>query len=237
LCIFEKIIKLFMKNNRVLLLSVTALFVLYGCKKKNETPPNTASVMFVNGCAGTIPGIDAKVDNVNVGGALNVSFTNNSGYKLVKAGSPVTIGYFLTNVGTPVSSQSVTLTSGAHYSAFSAGLITSPSFVLASDDMTAPGTSNAKIRFVNLSNDGMSVTATAQNTVIDSGVTAMKVTSYIQVPAANYELKAGDPTNINTVVSTGVKTLAAGKIYTLMLTGSLAGTGVSALKLTLINNN
>jgi hypothetical protein len=225
-----------MKGYVVGLLVAMSVMGMYGCKKDNSAPANSASVMFVNGCAGTT-GIDAKIDNVNVSGAANLAFSYGSGYKYVKAANSVIVGFYLTNVGTPVTTDTVSISPNLHYTAFSGGLITAPTFVLTLDDMAAPATNNAKLRFINLSNDIMSVTATAQNQVIDSVVTSMKVSPYIQVPAGNYELKAGDPSNINTVVSTGSTSLAAGKIYTLMLTGSLAGTGSSALKLTLVNNN
>lgn len=225
--------------NRLLcvLLAIAVTGSFYGCKKENPPPANSASVMFVNGCAGTTPGIDAKVDGINVTGAANIPFTGQSGYKFVKSGTAVNIAYFITNSGTPVTDENVAIDPSNHYTAFSSGLITAPNFVFVKDDMTLPAASSAKVRFANLSNDGMSVTATIQNTVIDSNVTSQVVTGYLEMPAGTYELKAGDPDNINTVVTTGTTTLAAGKIYTLMLTGALSGTGTSALKLTLVNHN
>jgi len=227
-----------MKNTLVAALSVALISGMYGCKKNNPEPSNSANVMFVNGCAGTLPGIDTKLDNINVSGAANIAFGNNSGYKNVKAGTAINIAYYLTNVGTPVTSSTVNINKDMHYSAFSGGIITSPTFVFVQDDMTAPANNTAKIRFVNLSPDAMSVTANVQNNVIDSNVTSLEVSPYLSVTAGAYELKAGDPSNINTVVTIGgSQTLGAGKIYTLMLTGTVAGTGVSALKLTLINNN
>jgi hypothetical protein len=226
-----------MKRIILSLIPVLMFGMLFSCKKKDNAPADSASVLFVNGCAGTLPAIDAKVDDINVSGALNLPFTSNSGYKYIKAGASVNIAYYITNVGTPVINRSFNVVSGAHYSAFAGGLITNPSLVFTEDDMTAPASNSARIRFINLSPDAMSVTATASNTVIGADVTSMSVTSPINLTAGSFELKAGDPTNINTVVTAGSNTLAAGKIYTLMLTGSLAGTGVSALKLTLISNN
>ncbi len=226
-----------MKKLFGILLATTVVTSFYGCKKDNPAPADSASVMFVNGCAGAAPGIDAKVDNVNVSGAANIAYSASSGYKLVKTGTAVNISYYITNAGTPVTNEPVTIDAGMHYTAFSSGLITAPGFIFTQDNLSAPAASSAKIRFVNLSNDGMNVTATASNTVIDSNVTSQVVTSFVELPAGNYDLKAGDPANINTVVTTGTQTLAAGRIYTLMLTGALVGTGASQLKLTLLNNN
>ncbi|GAA4462483.1 hypothetical protein GCM10023093_09170 [Nemorincola caseinilytica] len=224
---------------RILLSSLvlSLLVSLHACKKKDNTTNTSTSVMFVNGCAGTLPGIDAKADDRNVSGALNLTFPSNSGYRLIGAGTSVKLDYYLTNVGTPVASKTVTIETGKHYSAFAGGIVTSPTFVFTTDDLTAPGSNGAKIRFVNLSPDGLNVTANAGNNVIDSAVTTMEVSPFREVIAGVYDLKAGDPSNLSTVVSLNTRTLAAGKIYTLMLTGTTSGTGVSALQLTLISNN
>lgn len=215
-----------------------SLFVsLHSCKKKENTTDNSTSVMFVNGCAGTLPGIDAQANDLNVSGALNMTFPSNSGYKLIGAGTDVKLSYFITNVGTHLATKTVNIASGQHYTAFAGGLVTSPVFVFATDDLAAPGSNGARIRFVNLSPDVMNVTANAGNNVIDSAITTMEVSPFKEVIAGVYDLKAGDPSNLNTVVSLSSRTLAAGKLYTLMLTGSTSSSGVSALQLTLINNN
>lgn len=225
-----------MKNAFVLCLSVMIVGGFYGCKKKNPAPSNAGSVLFVNGCAGT-DAIDAKVDYKAVSGAQNLGFTANSGYKYVTAGQNVNISFYITNKGTQVIKKTVTIANGVYYSAFCGGPITAPTFLLTTDDRSAPAQNTAKVRFVNLSNDSLNVTANASAMVIDSNVTSMKITSYLQVPAGTYELKAGDPKDLSTVVSTGTASLGAGKIYTLMLTGNKMGTGTSALKLTVMGNN
>lgn len=216
----------------VLLMGVATIF---GCKKKDSVPENSATVMFVNGCAATP--VDAKVDDVNVSGALNLAYTNYSGYKYIKSGSSVKLAYYITNLGTFITSGNYNVTTGKYYSAFAAGLITNPSLVFTEDDMTVPAASSAKIRFINLSPDDLRITANVDNNIIDTAITFKKVTGFMNVTAGTYNLKAGDPSNINTVQALSAKTLAAGKIYTMMLTGSGSSTGESALKLTLISHN
>lgn len=225
-----------MKKSLMAILGL-ALIGISACKKNNSAPSNTGSVQFVNGCAGTTPGVDAKVDDINVSGALNLSYTSYSGYKYVKSGS-VSVAYYLTNSGTPVTAQAVNVENGKYYTAFCAGLITAPSLYFVQDDRTAPAQGDAMIRFVNLSNDPLSVTANAQTSVIGTAILSHQVTAFMELKAGSYELKAGDPADISTVVTTSPKTqtLAAGHHYTLMLTGAVTGTGESALRLTLIDN-
>jgi len=167
---------------------------------------------------------------------MNISFRGNTGYKPVTSGS-ANIVYYLTNLGTPVSNVTSTLVTGGYYTAFSGGVITAPTFLLTTDDLTAPASGMAKIRFVNLSPDAQTVTAYAQTTAFATGVTSQSASAFFPVTAGAYEIKAGDPSNISTVISAGQQTLAAGKIYTVMLTGTATGSGVSGLQLTMLNNN
>jgi len=228
-----------MRKPLLAVLTLALLHLAYGCKKKDPPPANQANVMFVNGCAGTLPGIDAKVNAANVDGALNMPFRTWSGYRPVKGGVPVELSFYITNVGTPISKGSSTLTINSHYTAFCGGLITAPTFLLTQDTLMPPVQGMAKIRFVNLSNDNLQVDATAGTTVIGKGVKTLQVTSFIEIPSGNIELKAGDPSDISTVVATEptAQLLASGKIYTMILTGATAGTGDSKLKLKVVNNN
>lgn len=226
-----------MKNTLTVILCAVSMLLAPGCRKKDNTPDTSARVMFVNGCAGTTPGIDSKVGDNYVSGAQNVAFTTSSGYKGVKSGNDINVSFFTTNTGTPVVNKTLNLSAGGYYTIFCGGLITAPTFVYTTDDMTPPGNTSAKVRFVNLSNDLMSATVTAGTLQIGAGVTGGNITGFATVNAGVNEVKAGDPTNIASVVSTGSVTFAAGKIYTVMLTGSIAGTGLSALKLSVINHN
>jgi hypothetical protein len=221
-----------------IIVSVLALvisFSLGSCKKKSNPSASTASVSFINGCAGT-SGIDVKVNNLIVSGAANVSFLGNTGYKPVTAGS-VTIACYLTNAGALASTNTVALTAGNYYSAFSSGLLTAPSFLLVPDDHTSPSSGNAKVRIVNLSPDTLSLTATVGSTNFATSITSLSASAYYPVIAGTYELKAGDPSDISTIVSTGPQQLGAGKIYTIIYTGSKYSLAQSALKATLLSNN
>ncbi|MES2701376.1 MAG: DUF4397 domain-containing protein [Bacteroidota bacterium] len=206
------------------------------CKKKDGAPANAASVMFVNGAAGTSR-IDVKHDNKNVDGAQGITFLKSSGYKYITAGSAVDLDMYLSDLGTPLVSQTPTLDAGKSYTVYAGGLITSPSFVLSLDDLAAPATSKAKVRLVNLSPDSMSVSVSAGTTTFASGVGRYSVSGFEQLAAGQYDIKSVDPANISTAVILSGQTLSAGKIYTLILTGTQAGTGQSSLKLSVINNN
>ena len=221
-----------------LLVSAIAITAIFSECTKNKTGPNTnATVMFVNGCAGTT-GIYTKVNGNNVGPS-SINFFANSGYQNVTASSSVGINFYLTNLGTSLINGTPALTAGSHYSVFAGGIITSPSFVPVADDLTSPTSGNAKIRFINLSSDNLNESFSVGTQTVDSNILYTHCSPYYQVTAGAYVIKAVDPSNIPAAVITPSTTLGAGKIYTVMLTGSQSASSgsTSGLTLTIINNN
>ena len=102
-------------RNICLSLSVFALaFAFSGCSKNNNGPSNVANVMFVNGCNGTA-NIDTKIDGSKLTVASNMGYFYNSGYQPLTGGSKQAINFFLTNQGTPLISDSISLTAGDNY--------------------------------------------------------------------------------------------------------------------------
>lgn len=219
--------------------SILAVIIAFAaCKKSTPAPSNTASVMFVHGCAAgaTTINLDGKANNAAVPGAANISFMKYSGYQNVTAGSNVLLSFFVTGLN-QLDSQSVNLTANAHYSAFAGGSITQPSFVFATDDLTAPSSGMAKIRFVNLSPDGLNTSCYIGATKIDSNVTYKTCTPFFEVSPTTAKVEMVDQAVLSNSGIILSQQLVAGKIYTFMLTGSATGSGTSVLTLTAINNN
>ena len=219
----------------ILLFSVLLVIAFAACKKSNSSPANSASVMFVNGCAGTT-NVDITSNNTKITAAANLAFLKNSSYQNITAGTD-SITFVLTSIGTPLKTHTSIITANVHYSVFVGGLITGPSYVILTDDLTAPASGKVKIRFVNLSNDALSETANAGTIAFATGITAQYYSSFTEIASGSYTIKAGDPADISTVISVGPTQLDAGKIYTVMLTGTLTGSSSSGLTLTVIGNN
>ena len=223
----------------VLAFSVPFVAVVFsGCSKKNNGPSNAASVMFVNGCNGTT-NIDTKVGNNKLNAASNMAYLNNSGYQTITAGSAVNINFYLTTFGTPLTNGSPAITANTHNTVFVGGLITGPSFVITSDDLTAPASGNAKVRFINLSSDNLNESFSV-GTKLDSNIGYTVCTPYREIPATtSIGVSVVDPAHVvpNYLAQLSNQAFGAGRIYTIMLTGTSAGSGTTVLKLTVINNN
>jgi len=229
-----------MKKALLSLSVLTVMFAFAACKKNNPAPANTASVMYVNGCAGA-SNVDVSVNGTKLASASNLAFSKNSGYQSVTLNPTTTsIAYALTATGTPLVNGTETLTVNGHYTAFAGGLVTgtSTSFVFTSDDLTAPASGMAKVRFVNLSSDNLNLNCFIGSQKIDSGVTMGSVTPFFSVTATtSATLLLQDPANPTKLAQLTAQTYSAGKIYTVMLTGTSTGTLTSALMLTTISNN
>jgi hypothetical protein len=208
---------------------------IFSCKTKdnNAEPANTAGVMFVNGCAGST-NLNATANGTAV--ATNLSLGATSGYKFITAGT-TNLAFTVSGINSALVSGSQTLTVGNRYSVFAGGLLTDAHFVFSQDDLSAPASGNAKVRFVNLCPDNAHFTVNAGTQTLDSGIAAFTVTGFHNVTAGQMNLRVGDPTNISTVMDAGTKQMDAGKCYTLMLTGTTNGSGSGALKLTFLANN
>lgn len=211
------------------------------CKKSSNSTPTTAQVMFVNGCAGAA-GLSVAANSVNVSSASNIQFQKNTGYSAVTAGSNINMAVSVNSSGlvTPLIKQAVNLAAGSNYSVYVGGIITSPTFVYATDDRTAPASGFAKVRFVNLSSDALNESCYIGSQKIDSNVAAATITPFFQVTAAStVNVLFQDPANPTELVNLSNQTFSSGGIYTIMISGtSTAATGsASVLALTVINNN
>ena len=234
-----KTTQLSIRNVIVLLSVVVAGIAFSGCSKKHGSS-NTAAVNLVNACAGTSTGIYTKV-NSNYTGPGNMAYCATSGYQSVPAGSADNVNFYLSD-GTPLSSGTPTFSANGNYSIFVGGIITGPSFVVVSDDLAAPSSGKAKVRFVNLSSDNFneSFYVGVGTAALDSNIGYTVATPFHEITATTgIQVLIQDPANITYYQQIASQPLAAGKIYTIMLTGTSTATsgGASVLKLTVINNN
>jgi Domain of unknown function (DUF4397) len=212
---------------------IGAIATLAACKKSTPATPAGASVMFVNGCA-AVSTMDVSVGVNKLSGATNIALFKNSGYQNLAAGSD---SIALINQGLALETSTQNFAVGGHYSVFLGGRVDKHALVVLTDTLTTPSSGNARVRFVNLVSDTLPINAYAGSTVLASRIGYQQTTSFMEVPTGSYTIKAGEADNIGTVVATSAQQLAAGKIYTVIFTGNVNGSGTSAFTLNVINNN
>ena len=221
----------------LLICASLAIVFLPGCKKKSD-PVTYAKVMFVNGCSGSAT-ISAKVNNSSVQDVSTIIFPGNTGYRNVISNTNLKLDFYGTK-GSLLSTANTNLSTNANYSFYAGGLAGASSVTITTDELSAPSKGKAKVRFINLSSDNLNEDFIVGGQKLDSNI-------YYMVCSPFHEITGGDTVNVLIqdpfyvqpayIAQLSKKVFAAGKIYTIMLSGTYLGTNGSFLRLTIINNN
>ena len=229
-----------MKKILAIVVTAGSIAAFSSCSKSSSAPANSAKVLFFNGCASGTSSIsvNAKVNGALVNGASNIALDANSNYQYVTAGAADSFSFVISGL-TYLTGGTGNVVANASYTAFAGGFINAPTFLLVSDDLSAPTSGYAKVRFVNLSGDNMLEscyigTGTAK---LDSNLGLNAASPFYQVPATKGANVFMIPANPTLQATLSDQNFSSGKIYTIVLTGTSAGTGSSALALTVLNNN
>lgn len=216
------------------------------CKKKSPEPTPTptptpvpaAKVKFTNACLNT-PSLGVKINDTALSSLSGLAFLATSAYLNVTPGTSVKTSFIFPSTNSPLVSPapSFSFTDGSNYSVFAVGDVTSAAAMMVSDDLTAPAANKAKVRFVNLSLDALSDNFYVAGNKLDSAVMYKDVTPFHEVPSGDQNVIVQDPNDVGNQQTITPQNFVAGKIYTIMLTGSKLNTGDAALKLTVITHN
>lgn len=190
-----------------------------------DATPERARVLVAH-ASPSAPGVDLLVDNTKVNSAA-LTFPNNTGYLNVNAGSR----NFKVNVaGTSTTAIEATQNLGANknYSIFAINKDASGTAfeaVVLEDNLTAPASGQAHVRFVHLSPDApavdiVNVTGGA-NTVLIENRAFKSATDFIPLPAGTYDLAVRVAGTQTTALSLPGVTLQSGKILTVFARGFL----------------
>lgn len=229
-----------MKYTIPLLFAAFALS-LGSCKKKDNDPApppppaETARVMLFNGCLSSGK-LSVRLNDTLIPGAGSVEFPGRSGYWEVGPGDAQKVSFLLENSMVSLISQHVDFKLNQSYTVFVGGMITDPVVVAGQDDLSDPGAQQARVRFVNLSPDELNETAFVGNQHIGSDVKTGEITPFTLIPAGTANVIAQDPNKIP--LSRNLEhNFVAGRVYSVVLTGTGTGTQDAALKLHVLQHN
>lgn len=223
---------------RVAALALIALVSVAGCGKDSSSNPLTptpqARVMAVH-ASPDAPAVDLLVDGTVVGSGL--AFPSNTGYLTVNAGTR-NVKVNVAGSSTTVINADLPLTGGGTYSVFAKGPVASIGALVVADDLTAPATGKAHVRFVHLSPDAPAVdVAVTGGPVLFADQAFSEYTAFTPVDAGTYDLEVRPAGSGTVVLALPGITLQAGKIYTVFARGFVSGSGAQALGAQIIVNN
>ena len=194
-----------------------------------------ANVMVVH-ASPDAPGVDLLVDDEKVNSAA-LTYPNNTGYLSVEAGER----NFKVNASgttTTVINNTTTVEKDMNYTIYAVGLLANIEPFLTADDLTAPASGKAHVRFIHLS-----PTAPAVDVALDGGnvvfgnIGYKTATGFTPLDAGAYDLEVRVAGTSAVALDLDPITLEAGKIYTVFAKGLLTGTDAQALGAEIIVNN
>ena len=203
-----------------MLLAIMPAIVLTSCDDDDDDGMGlneTASVMVVH-ASPDAPGVDLLVDNNKVNTAA-LTFPNNTGYLDVNAGRR-NVKVNAAGTSTTVIDANLDLEEDQNYSVFAINTLSNIEALVLEDDLTAPASGKAHVRFVHLSPDAPAVDIAVTNgPVLFSNRAFKSATAFTPVDAASYDLEVRLAGTNTVVLSVPGVQLASGRIYTIFARG------------------
>lgn len=201
-----------------------------------ETPaPTPKSSVLVTHASYDAPGVDLLVDGTVINTSA-LTYPNNTGYVELNAGTR-NIKVNAAGTSTTVIEANINFEENKDYSLFAANTLSAIEAVLTEDDLTAPASGNAHVRFVHLSPDAPAVdVAVDGGSVVFSNFAFKELSVFTPLPAGSYDLEVRLAGTSTVALDLDPITLDAGKIYTVFAKGSAVGSGATALGAEIIVN-
>ncbi len=224
------------KRFSLAMLVLVVAFAAMGCRKDDNPvmPAPKARVMAVH-ASPNAPAVDLLVDNVVAGTAL--AYPGNTGYLSVNAGTR-NLKLNVTETSTTVINADLPLSPGASYSVFACDSVSKIAPLVLTDDLAAPASGMARVRFVHLSPNAPAVDiAVTSGPVLFANKSFKQYSAFTPVAAGTYNLEVRPAGSSAVVLPLPGITLQAGRIYTVFAKGFLGGAGAQALGAQIIVNN
>jgi hypothetical protein len=208
------------------IVALTGLFTFSSCSKDDDDPTvePDATVKIVNVLADA-----GSVDVFNGSSKLNssaIGYGESTGYLNVADGD-ATFEFKSTVTDNTVLTAPVKFKDGS-YSLFATGETDGNTTVgiLTEDDLGAPSSGKAKIRFVHAASDAPSVNFLLNDSLLQSGTAYKSATEFKEMAAGTYTVRLNNATSGETAISRSDVVLEAGKIYTVVAQGLINATPV-----------
>lgn len=219
------------------LMLVFGITVFTGCSDDEQVvaPMPSTSKVLVTHASPDAPGVDILVDNTVA--ATNLTFPNSVGYAELAAGTR-NIKVNVTGTSTTALQANLPLEANKNYSIFAVNTVSSIEAIVLEDNLTAPASGKAHVRFIHLSPDAPAVDiTTTSGAVVFGNYTFKQASAFTPLDAGTYDLQVRLAGTSTVVLDLPGIALAPGKIYTVFAKGLVGGSGVQALGAQIIVNN
>ncbi len=225
----------------MLALAMTAISLFTACKKDDDettpTPSAGSGKLMAVHASPDAPGVDLLLDNTKINTAP-VVFTNATGYIAVTAGTR-NVKVNVAGTSTTALNANVAIANGKNYSLFAIDSVSKLSALVIEDNLAAPASGKAHVRFIHLSPNAPAVDVALANggAVVFGNKSFKDFTAFTPLDAGTYDLEVRVAGTQTVALPLPGISLTAGKIYTVYAKGFLGGTGAQALGAEIIVNN
>lgn len=218
--------------------AILATLALASCSSDNKSNPLApavpARVMAVH-ASPDAPAVDLLVDGAVVGTGL--AFPNSTPYLNLASGTR-NVKVNVSGTTTTVINADLPVTGGASYTVFASDVVASIGAIVLTDDLTAPASGKAHVRFVHLSPGAPAVDVAVQSgPVLFANKAFKQYSAFTPVDAGTYNLEVRLAGTSTVALPLNGIVLQSGKIYTVFAKGLLSGAGAQALGAQIILNN
>lgn len=232
------------------MLFIAGLFsvLLFSSCAKDPANPGYAQYMFINAAPDVAAGLDFYVGDLKQN-ILPIAFGSNTIYNSTTPGSKaisVRIAGQPTVFSTSTFNVSDLRDQPARYTLLAVNKLQNAELVWIQDNLTTPAANKAHLRIIHASADAPTVNAfvgTATTPLFPTAIPYKGVTNFIAVDATllgtSYSIQIRNATT-NAVVRTQPMTAVAGKIYTIVVRGSVTPSPwlpANTVSTTLVTNN
>lgn len=219
-------------------LCIFTLSLFSGCSEDdNPFTPTLTSYLSVMHASPNAPNVDILFGNTVI--ESNVPYSGLLQYQSVTGNAVTRLRINVTGTSTSVIDTAIYCEDGKSYSVYAYDSVSKIKPLFLTDDLTSPGSVNAKARFIHLSPNGPTV---------DVGVTGKadwfpfysfsEYSTFRPVTSGTYaDLSVYLAGTTTVIYSMSDVTFSAGKIYTIVAEGFAGGTGTQAFKLFVYPNN
>lgn len=221
-----------MKKTLRLLSSVAILFagMLSSCKKDDPNSGNSR-LMFVH-ASPDAPAVDVLIDNNKINSTA-LAYPNNTSYATVSAGTR-NLKINAAGTSTTAVEGNITIEKDNAYSVYAINRLTSIAAIATADNLAAPASGKAHIRFLHLSPgtpnvtvgtlSGSTFTALYTNRSFETQLTANAYSGFTPIDAGTYNFEVRVAGTTSAILTVPGVALQAGKIYTIFARGILGNT-------------
>ncbi|MEZ5357480.1 MAG: DUF4397 domain-containing protein [Candidatus Zixiibacteriota bacterium] len=218
------------------------MLVVVGCSDDDDnnpitsTPAAPAKVLIVH-ASPDAPGVDVLVDN-NPTALTDLTFPQNTGYVELPSGNR-NVKVNVANTTTTVINADLMLDPSVNYTVFAVNSVSNIEPLVLVDDLTAPASGKAHVRFVHLSPDApaVDIAVAGGGPVVFGNVSFKEFQGFTPLDAGTYNLEVRLAGTGTVVLPLGNITISDGMIYTVFAKGFAAGSGAQALGAEIIVNN